>query len=29
VQSILESARLNWRHRHLSHRPLLAQTLDA
>ena len=29
VQTILESARLNWRHRHLSHRPLLAQTLDA
>jgi multidrug resistance efflux pump len=29
VQTILESARQNWRNRHLSHRPLLAQTLDA
>ena len=29
VQDILETARLNWRHRHLTHRPTMAQTLDA
>ena len=29
VQTLFDVARLNWRNRHLSHRPLLAQTLDA
>ena len=29
VQMIFDAARHNWRNRHLTHRPLLAQTLDA
>ena len=29
VQMIFDAARHNWRNRHLVHRPLLAQTIDA
>ena len=29
VQTLFDVARLNWRNRHLLHRPLLAQTIDA
>ena len=29
VQTLFDVARQNWRNRHLVHRPLLAQTLDA
>ena len=29
VQMLFDAARHNWRNRHLVHRPLLAQTIDA
>ena len=29
VQTLFDVARHNWRNRHLKHRPLLAQTIDA
>ena len=29
VQTLFDAARHNWRNRHLVHRPLLAQTIDA
>ena len=29
VQTLFDAARHNWRNRHLSHRPPMAQTIDA